>query len=481
MEWRPHPAQELFCQSNAYEALFGGTKGPGKTETLLMEGIRQIENQNYRALILRRTFPQLGEVIDRSFKYFKKMGAEYSGRDKQLELPAWTFPSGAKYAFGHVQYERDKENYNGKEFHYIGFDQLEQFTETIYLYIMAQNRKSDPNIFCYLRSTANPGGIGHAWVKKRFIDPFTIGEGQYFSGLKYFRRNEHDEDIETTKDDVKAVSRAFVPANVYDNPSIVENDPQYVTRLELLNKNDKEAFLKGNWDVFQGQFFKDWRREIHVKHREVLPGYEKFMAFDYGYAKPGALGWYFVDFDGYVHLYRELYKTGLVYEEWGELAKEMTPSEESMSYCVADPAIWGDRDHHKKGSIQGESGGETLQRVWRGFTQLVKADNNRITGWNRVRTMIKPVLLPNGNLTSRFTVEPSCKDFIRTFPVQIHDELKPEDLDTDGEDHHPDQARYGLMSRPAPAEQTQPKPKAWTDEYFEMREEQQREREEIDA
>lgn len=475
MVWRPHPAQERFCQCDAYEALFGGSKGPGKTETLLMEGLRQVEKPGYRAIILRRTFPQLGEVIDRSFKYFPKLGATFSGRDQRLELPAWTFKSGAKFAFGHVQRERDKENYNGKEFHYLALDQLEQFTETVYLYLMAQNRTSDPDIECYVRSTANPGGVGHGWVKKRFVDPFQINENEYSKELKYFRRNEFDEDIETTKDDPRSVSRAFIPANVYDNPSLIKNDPGYIARLEQLPASDKEAFLKGNWDLFQGQFFKDWRKSIHVRKRLIQPTFEKFLSLDYGYANPSSVGWWMVDFDGNMHRYRELYKKNLIYEELGELVRELTPDDEEISYCVADPAIWGDRDHHKKGAIQGESGAETLTRVFRGFTQLIKADNSRITGWNRVRALLKPFGLPGGIKTSRLTVEPTCKDFIRTFPIQIHDELKEEDLDTDGEDHTADETRYAAMSRPEAPKVEADKPKAWTEEYFEHREQKERE------
>ncbi|MCH7806288.1 MAG: hypothetical protein IH995_03995, partial [Proteobacteria bacterium] len=170
--WKPHPGrQTLFLQNNAYECGFGGCKGPGKTECLILESLRNIHLGNFRGILFRRTFPRLGEIIDRTFKYFRGIGGKYSDKDIQVKLPAWTFPSGAKIMFGHMQYESDKYNYQGRELHGIFFDQLEEFTETQFLYILAQNRSSDTSIRPYVRSSFNPGGVGHAWVKRRYVDP----------------------------------------------------------------------------------------------------------------------------------------------------------------------------------------------------------------------------------------------------------------------------------------------------------------------
>ena len=257
IRWVPHPIQKAFHECPAYEAGFGGCKGGGKTETLLRESLRQMDNPQYRAIIFRRTYPRLGEIIDRSHKYFKGMGFVYSGKDIKLGLPAWTTRSGAKIAFGHCQHEQDKYNFQGKEFHYMGFDQVEEFTETQFLFLVAQNRTSNKDIRCYVRCTMNPGGVGHGWVKKRYIDCLKPLE------TKYFKRIE-DEDTECSKDDEQGISRCFVPASVYDNPSIIDNDPMYVRRLEQLPEIDKQALLHGNWDVFAGQFFSEWRKAIHV-------------------------------------------------------------------------------------------------------------------------------------------------------------------------------------------------------------------------
>lgn len=469
----PHPGpQTIFHQVDAYEAFFGGSKGPGKTESIIREGLRQINNSKYRACILRRTFPQLGECIDRTFKYFKRLRAKYSDHDIQLKLPAWTFPSGAKYAFSHLQHEKDKHNHQGKEWHYMAFDQLEQFTETQYLYMLAQNRTSDSAIRCYVRSTGNPGGVGHGWVKRRFIDPFLEHPGQ----VKWFKRNEFDEDIECSASE--GISRTFVPANVYDNPSIIEKDPEYLKRLNLLNQDDKQAFLFGNWDIFKGQFFKMWRKSIHVVERELKPEYFKFLSMDYGYAAPASVGWWMVDFNGRMHKYRELYGEGFEYDVLAEKVKGMTPPEEKINYCVADPAIWSDKEHHiskKQAEAHGESGAQTIQRIWNGFTSLMKADNSRITGWGRMRIML------NGENGIPFmTFSPRCKNSIRTIPELIHDELNVEDVDSSGEDHAGDESRYAAMSRASIPEPPKEYPKngAMNAEIYDHYVEQETNREE---
>lgn len=438
--WKPHPGpQTLFHECPAYECMFGGTKGPGKTESLLRETLRQINKPNYRAIIFRRTYPNLREIIDRSFKYFPRMGGVYNNQEHR-----WHFPSGAKVAFGHLNHEHDKYNYQGHEYHFIGFDQVEEFTETQYLFILAQNRTSDPSIRCYIRATANPGGIGHGWVKKRFIDVIPPNK------IKYFKRDQ-DEDVETLPNDPLGTARSFIPATVYDNPSLTDADPDYVKRLEQLPEDDKQALLYGNWDVFKGQYFKEWRRSIHVIEREVKSEYIKFMSLDYGYANPSSVGWWFVDYDGNMHRYREFYCESLTYSQLAERVMAITPHEEKIDYCVADPAIWGDRAHHqgaKDGTIKGESGAETMQKVWGQFSVLIKGDNSRITGWGRMRELIKPAFNQHGQLSARLTVSPSCRDFIRTVPILIHDEKKVEDIDTTGEDHAADETRYAVMSRP---------------------------------
>ena len=402
--WRPWPAQEPFHECDAYEAMFGGTKGPGKTDTLLRESTRQLNNPSYRAVIFRRTYPRLGEIIDRSFKYFLRLGLTFSGKDQQVALPSWTSPTGAKICFGHIQHEQDKYNWQGKEFHFIGFDEVEEFTESQYLFLIAQNRTSDRSIRCYIRATANPGGVGHGWVKRRFIDrlkPFEV---------KYFKRID-DDDVETDEADSKGTSRAFIPATVYDNPSIMENDPEYIKRLEQLPEQDKRALLYGDWDVFKGQFFSMWRKSKHVVDRKIDSDFIKFIAVDYGYANPSSVGWWQVDYDGNIHCYREIYKEGYTYEGLAKEIKLRTGADEKIDYVVYDPAIDGDRARHN-GAIKGESGSETMRKEFGNWTRMVKADNSRVVGWGRM----KQLMTPDENGVVRMTWGLECRNHIRTIP-----------------------------------------------------------------
>ncbi len=328
----------------------------------------------------------------------------------------------------------------------MGFDQIEEFTETQYLFLMAQNRTSDKEIQCYIRATANPGGVGHSWVKKRWIDVLQPGQ------IKYFKRIS-DEDTEVKETDTQGISRAFVPASVYDNPSIIQNDPNYLKRLEQLPEQDKQALLYGNWEVLAGQFFKMWRKHYHVKEKYIDPGLRKFLSLDYGYGAPSSVGWWQVDHDGNLHRYREFYKEGHTYEKLAHKIMELTPSNERIDYCVADPAIWGDRGHHKD-AVEGESGAETMQKVWSGWTSLIKGDNDRVIGWGRLRILLDP----GENQEPKITFSPYCKDSIRTIPTLIHDETRIEDLDTSAEDHAADDARYAVMSRPYASEKPKEKP-----------------------
>ena len=358
-----------------------------------------------------------------------------------LKLPAWTWPNGAKLAFGSVQHEQDKYNYQGKQFHFMGFDELSQFTESQYLYITAQNRAPvGSNIRCYVRCTFNPGGVGHAWVKKRFIDTLFDPKNHRLVQTKYFKRMD-DEDTETAPHDPDGQSRSFVFSTLHDNPSVAQD---YLRKLHQLSQAEQKAFIEGDWDSFEGQFFTMWRNSIHVQNKPINPAFRKFLSLDYGYGAPSSVGWWQIDYDGNIHRYRELYKAQLTYEQLANRIMELTPKDEHMDYCIADPAIWGDKTHHKEG-YEGESGAETIRKTWGTFSSLMPGDNDRIIGWGRMRVM----LTPQGGVSS-ITCAPCCKDSIRTIPALIHDENRVEDLDTDGEDHAADDWRYGVMSRPNP-------------------------------
>lgn len=421
LEWRPHKGpQEQFLKVNVYEALYGGAKGGGKTDALVIEALDQVKNPRYRGIILRRTFPRLQEVIDRSYKYYLPLNAKFFKQEHR-----WIFPSGAVINLGHIQREEDKYNYQGHEFHFEGFDQLEEFTETQYLFLIAQNRTADPSLKCYVRSTANPGNIGHTWVKRRFV------EGRE-PGKIYWTEQE--------------TSYCFIPAKVYDNPSLMDNDPNYIKRLQMLPPDERRALLEGDWDIFAGQFFGMWRNAVHVREKPFNDEFRVFLSGDYGYEAPACVYWWQVDYDGRIHAYRELYKEKLAYDAFAEEIIRMTPKKEwpLMEYGAFDPAIWGDQGYHRK-ELHGETGAETMNAVFekhRFPLKLVRADNRRIPGWGRMKIMLAG--------EPRMTFSPVCLNAVRTIPALIHDDVNVEDVDTDGEDHAGDSCRYAVASRPEP-------------------------------
>jgi hypothetical protein len=187
-----------------------------------------------------------------------------------------------------MQHEADKYNYQGKEFNFIGFDELTQFTESQYLYLHSRVRSTDPTLRPQVRATTNPGGIGHYWVKSRFVDVAAP--------------------LETYLDPVTGLSRRFVPGKVYDNPTLIDNDPLYIKRLEALPDVEKQRLLFGVWDIFEGQVFTELSQRVHgYEYFDPPPEWERIVAFDWGYSKPWAALYAAIDYDGVMWVYKELY------------------------------------------------------------------------------------------------------------------------------------------------------------------------------
>jgi hypothetical protein len=308
-----------------------------------MEATRFVEYPGYRAIIFRRTFPQLQEIIDRCWSWYPKIGGQYKSSEHR-----WYFPSGATINLGHMQHETDKYNYQGKEFHFVGFDELTQFLESQYLYLHSRVRTTDPAIPMRIRSTTNPGGIGHSWVRTRFV---TVTEPK-----------------RTYIDPASQQTRCFIPATVYDNPSLVENDPAYIKRLEALPEVEKMRLLYGDWSAFEGQAIPELSQRIHgCDPFPIPPEWEKLMVFDWGYSRPWAAFWFAIDFDGDMYLYRAYY--GMVKNESGkhdpnrgarqtntEICQEIIKQErERVTLRVADPACWAPTKQRGSNIILGPS------------------------------------------------------------------------------------------------------------------------------
>lgn len=443
--WSPQPKQAMMMGRSEYEALYGGAAGGGKTDYLVIEALRQVETPWYKGLILRRTFPQLKEIIDKAYNYYPRI---YPSASYNMTEHRWTFPSGAKIDFGSLNSENDKYKYQGLAYDFIGFDELTHFTSTQYEYLKSRNRPNGPDTEVYIRSTANPGGVGHGWVKSRFV---TAGEaGKPI--VEVVRIKNPKGEIE-----YKAQSRVYIPASVFDNKKLMENDPNYVTHLAALPEAERNALLYGNWDSFTGQVFTEFRNDpagydshqwTHViKPFEIPDWWRVFRTYDFGYARPYAVGWYAVDGDGRMFRIRELYGCTStpnegVKQDPHEQARKIYEIEHSdpilkgrkiNTGSIADPAIWN--------KSTGVSVAEAMEAE---HIYFEPGDHERIAGLMQChyRLAFDKMGYP------MFQVFNTCQDFIRTIPNLVYDERNVEDVDTSGEDHIYDEWRYGCMANP---------------------------------
>jgi hypothetical protein len=445
--WYPHPGpQTEFCARGEFEVLFGGAAGPGKTDCLIMEATRFVENPNYKAVIFRRTFPQLQEIIDRCWQWYPRLGATYRTTEHR-----WYFPTGSTINLGHMQHETDKYNHQGKEYQFVGFDELTQFLSAQYLYLISRVRTTDKTIPVRVRATTNPGGGGHHWVRERFIVPA--------------------KPLETYIDPKSGHSRCFVPATIYDNPTLMESDPEYISRLEALPEVEKMRLLYGNWDAFEGQVFDELSQQIHGCEPFPIPlDWEKFCVFDWGYSRPWAALWFAVDYDGDLYLYRAFYAMkkgddGKFDPNKGlrqtniEICREILKREnEKMSFRVADPACWAPTKQRGSNIVLGPSFVEDAAKE--GLFWL-KADNDRLRGKQQVhmRFRVEEETDPEtGEVIEErarfhaFLSDEHGGQGVKRWWDEIQnlqeDPKNPEDVDTDQPDEGYDCTRYAFMSRP---------------------------------
>lgn len=450
--WKPQPRQLDFLARPEEEALYGGAAGGGKSDALLAEALRQVHIPHYRALILRKTYPQLTDLIDRSRAMYGSAcpDAVYASGEH-----CWKFASGAKIYFGSMQYAKDRINYQGKAYDFIAFDELTHFTWEEYSYMLSRNRPTGPGTRVYMRAATNPGGVGHGWVRQRFImpaPPMTPVTETY--------------QVRGPKGKVLTVqrSRVFVPSTVFDNKILLENDPAYLASLAALPEAEKQALLYGRWDSFEGQVFTEWRddpahyldqRWTHVVEPFTVPPHWKiWRGYDFGYSKPFSVGWYAADEEGRLYRIREYYgctdtpNTGLRIDpvEQARRIREIEESDPNLKgkviTAVADPAIFDES--------RGESIAAMMERS-PNFLHWFPGDNTRLAG--KMQFHYRLAFDKEGR--PMFQVFKTCRHFLRTIPNLVYDTANVEDVNSDQEDHIYDECRYVLMESPiSPRRQT---------------------------
>ena len=258
MRWSANPGPQLdFLSCSAYEALYGGAAGGGKSEALLMAALRFVDRPGYRALLLRRTFRDLERsLIERARIWYQAIGAS-----KEEGGTRWRFPSGAIIEFGHLQHDDDVSGYKSAEYQFIGFDELTTFTEHQYVFMLSRCR-STGGIPIRVRAGTNPGDVGHEWVKRRWapwLDEhyagFPLNTGEIF----HYTIDDNGNEMQCAPG-AAALSRVFVRSLVTDNKHIMDNDPGYVMRLKGLSVDERKRLLEGDWKAFEDPGAL-WKRE----------------------------------------------------------------------------------------------------------------------------------------------------------------------------------------------------------------------------
>ncbi|MGE4259228.1 MAG: terminase family protein [Candidatus Babeliales bacterium] len=422
--WKPQSGpQEAALLCPAFDLLFGGARGGGKSDFVVGEFAVHAEQDGVaaRGILLRKTYPQLNEIIHRSKQIYGKLGAQWHEAKKE-----WVFGNGATLLMRHLENESDAENYMGFGLSRVYVDEMGNFADPSPLDKLKASLRSAKGVAVKFRATANPGGPGHHWIKSRYIDPAPLG-------YKFL-------------DDGAGNSRMYIPSRVFDNKILLDNDPTYIARLKSVGSPELiRAWLDGDWDVVQGAYFPEFRRDLHVVEPERLPvDWLRYMAIDWGSAKPFWVGWFAVA-DGSYGVYP---KGALIcYKEWyggkdnvgikltaedfarGIIGKSM-PGE--ARFTVMDPS-----------TFKQDGGPSIAERMWRCGVKSRPADNSRLAGWDQVRARLKgedgkPMLY----------ISAVCVDLIRTLPALQHDDKKPEDADSTGDDHACDGLRYACMARP---------------------------------
>lgn len=433
----PNPGpQTEFLASSEREVLYGGAGGGGKTYALIADAMRYFENPNFNGLILRRSTDELREIVWKTQELYPKIfkGAKWGEKKSQ-----WTFPSGAKLWLTYLERDQDVLRYQGQAFSYIAFDELTQYpTQFAWNYMRSRLRTTDSELPTYMRATTNPGGVGHGWVKRMFIDP--APENTKFVA----------QDLETGDDLVYPDShdkageplfyRRFIPAKLQDNPYLMEGG-QYEANLLSLPEMQRRQLLEGDWTISDGAAFSEFRLNEHVIEPFDIPdNWRRFRSCDYGYSSYSAVHWFAIDpnFSTLIN-YRELYLTK---HTGRDLAKAVMEAEdgERIDYGVLDSSCW-----HNRGQLGPSIAEEMISQGCR-WRPSDRTNGARVAGKNRFHEVLK--IDENTGLPG-IQFFNTCRQIIADLPVIPSDPRGSDDIDPRyATDHAYDSVRYAVMSRP---------------------------------
>lgn len=447
--WVPNPGPQEFAISQAFadvfEIFFGGSRGPGKTAGGLGWLVTDLNHPNLRALVIRKNADDLSDWVDRAESMYKPLQVNAAYRPAILR-----FGSGALVRTGHLKDDSAYTKYQGHEYQRMLLEELTQIpTEKRYLQLIASCRSVVPGLKPQVFATANPGGVGHGWVKKRFVTPDPEHNIIDKHRLEYLDDNDELQSFEYTliTDKKTGLKRVYIPATISDNPVLVKNDPNYVNQLEALQAVDPDlwkAWRLGDWDVWAGQAFREWRHSKHVVSAFDFPldQCQRIISFDWGYRDKGVATWLaFTPENRWgvrrCYMYRQVVHTETDPDTWAE---EMATycSVDKVKYMVMPPDTFA----HKESKVTIASTFEAALKPHR--VPIVRADASSGSRLNRKAITHKFLAdAPDGK--PYLQVHESCTDWIESIPTLVYDERNVEDI-AEGDDHSWDSGTYGIVA-----------------------------------
>tara|TARA_R110000772_G_scaffold183470_2_gene294616 strand:+ start:967 stop:2250 length:1284 start_codon:yes stop_codon:yes gene_type:complete len=402
---------------------------------MVADPVRYFNNPHARMLLVRRSTEELRELISVSKQLYPKAvpGIKFMERDK-----TWVAPSGATLWMSYLDRDDDVMRYQGQAFNWIGFDELTQWPSNYaWSYMRSRLRTTKASgLPLYMRATSNPGGPGHQWVRRHFLDPSAPGEA-------FWATDEYGETIQWpkghTREGEPLFKRKFIPATLFDNPYLSE-DGMYEANLLSLPEHQRRQLLEGDWDVNEGAAFPEFNRRSHVVEPYEIPNsWTKFRAADYGYGSYTGVVWFaVVPGSEQLVVYRELYVSKVIATDLADMILDIE-SEESIRYGVLDSSLW-----HNRGDTGPSLAEQMIMKGCR-WRPSDRSKGSRVAGKNEIHRRLQ---------VDEFTEEPrlvifsNCTHLISQLPSIPLDKKNPEDVDTHSEDHLYDALRYGVMTRP---------------------------------
>jgi len=441
--WSPLPgSQQRFLSCPIFECLYEGTRGPGKTDSLLID-FAQFVGRGYgpawRGVLFRLQYPDLEEIEIKSKRFFYQIfpGAVYNGSSHR-----WIFQDGEQLLFRYARNIDDYWNYHGHEYPWIGWDELTLWpNDELYITMKTVCRSSDPNVPRHYRCTANPYGVGHNWVKGRFIDPAPRG---------------------IVIPDEDGMERVTIHGTIWENLIVLQNDPAYVNMLRSQTGARRAAWLEGDWDIVAGGMFDDvWDSKVHIVAPFEIPATWKLdRSFDWGSSKPYSVG-FWAESDGCdvklpdgslratqrgdLFRFAELYGwTGKPNQGTRELAVEVARKVLNYQKELGRAINPGPADSSIYTIENGNCIASDMERMGIRWTRANKSPGSRINGWEILRERLKNSISREG--PGIYALD-TCRQFIRTFPVLPRDKHKADDVDTEAEDHIADDVRYRCLAK----------------------------------